>query len=76
MILHCKNAEMAIYNFSFFHYFFLIWQFFTSEEIKKSQIFFFFLKCKNLGRRIRKPRNKKKSPNIQVYITGIQNVNI
>ena len=27
MILHCKNAEMAIV--------FYIWQFFTSEEIKK-----------------------------------------
>ena len=35
MILHCKNAEMAIFSF------FNIWQFFTSEEIKKVKNIFF-----------------------------------
>ena len=60
MILHCKNAEMTIlsflhfysvksYNFCYFflylNIFFLIWQFFTSEKIKKVEnIFFFFSK--------------------------------
>ena len=41
---------------------FLIWQFFTSEKTKKvkNKIVIFFIKCKNLGQRIRKPRNKKK----------------
>ena len=59
MILHCKNAEVTMmsylhfysvksYNFCvfflIFNFFFLIWQFFTSEKIKKSKIkiFFFF----------------------------------
>ena len=38
--------------------------------------FYFFLKCKNLGRRIRKPRNKTKSPNMSsilprsVHVSG------
>ena len=76
MILHCKNAEMAIYchtaflqfkiiQFSYFPFFFKSGSFFTAEEIQKvkTNFFFFFsfflLKCKNLGRRIRKPRNKK-----------------
>ena len=89
MILQCKNAEMAIYchfciftvqdhTIFYFFIFFLNLAVFYIRGNKKSQkyFFFFFLKCKNLGRRIRKPRNKKKSPNIQVYITGIQNVNI
>ena len=57
MILHSKNAEMAI-----FFYFFLINSgiFLHRRKYNQKYIFFFFLKCKNLGRRIRKPRNKKK----------------
>ena len=56
MILHCKNAEMTISTFLqckiiqfwlyflIFNFFFLIWQFFTSEKIKKvkNKILFFF----------------------------------
>ena len=77
MILHCKNAEMTIilsflhfyivksYIFCYFFlkiFFFLIWQFFTSEKIKKvkNKILLFLKKFKNWGQRIRKPRNKKK----------------
>ena len=79
MILHCKNAEMAIYchfciftvqdhTIFLFFIFFLNLAFFYIGGNKKSQkyIFFFFLKCKNLGRRIRKPRNKKKNRLIKI----------
>ena len=73
MILHCKSAEMTMpfysvksYNFCYFFlifkFFLLIWQFLTLEKMKKvkNKMLFFFLKWKNLGRRILKPRNKKK----------------
>ena len=52
------------YNFCYFFniFFFLNLAVFYIGENKKSQKYFiFFLKCKNLGWRIRKPRNKKKN---------------
>ena len=78
MNLNCKNAEMTIllsflhfysvksYNFfSFFILFFFLnlAVFYIGEKKRSQKYIYFFLKCKNLGRRIRKPRNKKKMPN-------------
>ena len=51
------------YNFCYFlifFFFFLNLAVFTLKKIKKVKNIFFFLKCKNLGWRIRKPRNKRK----------------
>ena len=66
------------YNFCYFFFFFLnLAVFYIGENKKKSKLnFTFFLKCKNLGRRIRKPRNKKKNclnyNNIPIYSFNLQ----
>ena len=58
-----KSYNFCYFFFNIYLFFFKSGSFFTSEEIKKvkNRILFFFIKRKNLGRRIRKPRNKKKN---------------
>ena len=62
-LLQCKIIQFLLFFLKIFFFFFKSGSFFlTSEKIKKVNFFFFFVcvKCKNLGWRIRKPRNTKK----------------
>ena len=57
MILHCKKCR----NGNIFLFFLNLADFYIGGNKKvRNNFFFFFLKCKHLGQRIRKPRNKKK----------------
>ena len=67
--LRCHATALIVIFFLIFNFFFLNLAVFYIGENKKSQKYFFFLKCKNLGRRICKPRNKKKSPYICIGTT-------
>ena len=67
--MRSKNKVALAVELSILILFFLnLAVFYIGENKKKSKIYiFFFLKCKNLGRRIRKPRNKKKLPKQAFY---------
>ena len=58
-----KEITKIVIFFNILFFFLNLAVFYIRENKKSQKYFFFFLKCKNLGRRIRKPRNKKKSPN-------------
>ena len=61
--LQCKIIQFLLFFFILI-FFLNLAIFYIGENKKKSKLnfFIFFLKCKNLGRRIRKPSNKKKLP--------------
>ena len=69
--LHFYSVKSSNFCYFFLNIFFFLnlAVFYIGENKKSQKYFFFFLKCKNLGRRIRKQEMKKKMPN-SFYSSG------
>ena len=76
--LQCKIIQFLLFFLLNIFFFFLNLAVFYIGENKKGQkyIYIFFFKCKNLGQRIRKPRNKKKKSPYDSFITEYSTHNI